>query len=319
MNQQQLKENAEQIKICKKWLGTAKSDFEAAKNLYEHENYPQSVFSLQQSIEKTIKAYGIFMGVKESDLKNKFRHDTLKIYEHHLTGFLEKSKSFSETLKAHPELKSIPMLNELDYDDLAIEMSDAKDEFQNIKSSAEDMTKTTRKIESCINKAIKLFENEKISIKGLSKIKLSDRQFNEIKRFMFENLNEISKLKKQELPELKEIEKLTPSYFQRLFSETFSYLIRALSVYSALLYLNLIVYNKVSSTRYPENKTPQQIYNINSPIIKRFRDIQKIHQDCFLKIEDILNEQEKLTKKYQNETTNPTNSQARPPTKSGSL
>jgi len=300
MNPQQLKENSEQIKICKKWLSIAKSDFEATKNLYGHKNYPQAVFSLQQSVEKTIKAYGIFMGIKEGDLKNKFSHDTLKIYEHHLNGFLEKSKSFSDALKTHPELKSIPMLNELDCDNLIVELNDAKDEFKDIKSNAEEITRTTRKVESYINRANKLFKNEQDSIKKLFEIKLSEMQFNKIKKFMHTNINQISKLKKEELPELKEIDKLTPEYFERLFRETFSYLVKALSVYVALLYLNLIVYNKISSTRYPENKTPQQVYNLNSPIIKKFKCIQKIHQKCLINIDYILNEQEKLTKKYQN-------------------
>lgn len=56
-----------QKSISRKFLETAQSDLSAARLLHQNEAFPHAIFSLQQSIEKTIKAVGLQVGLISFD------------------------------------------------------------------------------------------------------------------------------------------------------------------------------------------------------------------------------------------------------------
>lgn len=57
----------------------SKNDLELAKKAYELEDYCNALFHLQQSIEKTAKAYGLFLGIITNPQKE-ISHKTPKVF-----------------------------------------------------------------------------------------------------------------------------------------------------------------------------------------------------------------------------------------------
>ena len=74
-------ENDNPKKIAIAFLGEAKSDLESAKILYENNKYSQSVFSLQQSVEKAVKSYAIFLKIMDvCEVEYSIGHKNLRVY-----------------------------------------------------------------------------------------------------------------------------------------------------------------------------------------------------------------------------------------------
>lgn len=70
------------LKWSKDLLDNAKLDLEASKLLYSNKIYPQAVFHLQQSVEKTVKSiYILTSDVDEKILINEIGHASIKVYK----------------------------------------------------------------------------------------------------------------------------------------------------------------------------------------------------------------------------------------------
>ncbi|MCK5222190.1 MAG: HEPN domain-containing protein [Candidatus Aminicenantes bacterium] len=74
-------------------LDIAFKDLTSSQLLFEKELYPQSIFYIQQAVEKSIKQLGIYnQVVKPSELHKKIGHKTEKIFKRvvgqvkHITG-----------------------------------------------------------------------------------------------------------------------------------------------------------------------------------------------------------------------------------------
>jgi len=64
----------------KELLDIAKSDLDASERLYEDGSYNQAVFYLEQSIEKTAKAFGLEVGIIEEEELQSLGHHHEKIF-----------------------------------------------------------------------------------------------------------------------------------------------------------------------------------------------------------------------------------------------
>jgi len=64
----------------KNLLDIAKSDLDASERLYKGGLYPQTVFYLEQSIEKTAKAFGLEVGIIEEEELQSLGHHHEKIF-----------------------------------------------------------------------------------------------------------------------------------------------------------------------------------------------------------------------------------------------
>lgn len=63
-----------------KLLEIAESDLEASNTLYEKGFYPQSVYMLEQSVEKANKALGLFTGIIDSSQLKDVSHFSPDIF-----------------------------------------------------------------------------------------------------------------------------------------------------------------------------------------------------------------------------------------------
>lgn len=66
---------------AKNLLNIAEGDLTAAVHLCENESFPQAVFYLEQSIEKTAKAFGLEVGIIEEGTLQRLGHHHEKIFE----------------------------------------------------------------------------------------------------------------------------------------------------------------------------------------------------------------------------------------------
>lgn len=75
----------------KELIDIAKSDLDASERLYEGGSYPQAVFYLEQSIEKTAKAFGLEVGIIEEEELQGLGHHHEEIFiqiQDKMFGFL---------------------------------------------------------------------------------------------------------------------------------------------------------------------------------------------------------------------------------------
>lgn len=66
-------------KIAVQLARTAKQDLRAAKVLYENGLYPQAVYMLQQSVEKSVKSFGLMLGLVKSKRLRAISHRTVYV------------------------------------------------------------------------------------------------------------------------------------------------------------------------------------------------------------------------------------------------
>jgi hypothetical protein len=75
-------ENNNTKKRALDFLEEAKSDLDSAKLLYENGKYNQSVFSLQQSVEKAVKSYALFSKIMdECEVEHDVGHKNMIVYD----------------------------------------------------------------------------------------------------------------------------------------------------------------------------------------------------------------------------------------------
>jgi HEPN domain-containing protein len=300
MNKEQLRANKQTLKECKKWLETSKSDLRACKSLYKSQSYPQAVFDFQQSVEKSTKSLALFIGpIKSEELKKAFGHDTLKIYEGYLKDYTNKRCDFKRIMTANPQLNSVSILKEVNELETESEINELSKSISKLREKATEFGKTSEQIMAYIKKINKIFLQEENALKTLSGLKIGEKQFSDLKEKMLEITIQLERIKPDntELKQAKaELEKLKPPYFEELMKNTFGYMIKTLMVYLASLYLTIITFRHISSTRYPDNKkNPDERYTEKSPLIKNLESLMELQDRTVSKIDKIFDGQIKLT------------------------
>jgi HEPN domain-containing protein len=106
-----------EISLPDRLLEMAMADLDSSMLLYENGYYPQSVFLLQQSVEKTCKSLSIFFEIiTEKDASKQIGHKSLKIVKITTDEFTESVRDTCQKLADNPGL--IPALDSLDDYDL---------------------------------------------------------------------------------------------------------------------------------------------------------------------------------------------------------
>ncbi|MDH3353452.1 MAG: HEPN domain-containing protein [Nanoarchaeota archaeon] len=292
------------MKFILEWIETSESNLDSSKLLYKNKKFPESIFFLQQSIEKLTKASGLFMGaIKEKDLSNEIGHDLIKIYEKNLRKFSAKNNSFLKAMKKHPELKEIKILNEIDRNELKDSLDDLSLALIEIRKNKNDIGKTSRNLGSYLSKIDKLFSNEAEALKEINNFRLTEKQFARSKKEMirlFEDIEKVQKLKGKEYKETSntEIEKLNKDFFEKIVKAYFPYVLTSLTIYMINLYLSIIILpHSVNRVRYPEGRGLDKIYNDRTPIVKNFNRIHEFQIKNLEKTKKFIINYEKMEKK----------------------
>ena len=231
-------------------LETARKDLEASRILHKKKLYPQAVFYFQQSVEKSVKSFGLIEKmIDEKNLTNKIGHKPLKI--------------FTRLIKKHdkrPKMKKIVKeLEALQKDDKAYADISQKE----LKSLITSLENILRDIET--------FKPES---------ELSEEQLKTIRTGFIKGLDGIKTKHPEEYeqffgPKL-EIESMMRALFK-------SFLMRN-HVNMSSAFLAYIAGPHSVLSRYPKkNFSPEEFYNRENPLVKSLPKLIKI-QDKKTKI-----------------------------------
>ena len=124
----------------KEWIEFAKDDLSACGILYEAEKYGLSLYHLQQTVEKLVKANAIFLGLKEERELYKFGHNPAEFFIELLKQPIVKKIMSTNPLKS---LKMDPLKDkEMDMLENLTKAGDyeTKKEIINLNIDGEDMS-----------------------------------------------------------------------------------------------------------------------------------------------------------------------------------
>lgn len=106
-----------QKSISRKFIETAQSDLSVAHFLYQNGDFPHAIFSLQQSVEKTIKAFGLQAALVSFDeLPKRIGHKAFRLAGVSAKATAEQTKSVLQLIEEkHPVLELLPAMPKKDF------------------------------------------------------------------------------------------------------------------------------------------------------------------------------------------------------------
>jgi len=239
-------------------LEIAKKDLEASKHLLSKKLYPQSIFYLEQSVEKAVKSLGVWTKtITEKEMKEKYiSHKAYAVFSHILKKgpgkIWEELKKFDKLFERYPKLYEW-IRNELD------EAKEMEEEIQSIPiDKIIDMSYSAEKLQTIINR---------ININR-------EKVLNKILRFCLKVGILVPPLKE----DLRSIQKMlllsTPYFF-----------------IPPLFYLSIILYPHAVKSRYPEKEwNPLEEYNEKMALIQKLPSIIKVLDKAFKSLTQVYKE-----------------------------
>ncbi len=259
-------------------LRFSREDLESSKILFDNKKYPNALFSLQQSVEKSTKAFFLLNEISKSKELMSIGHYLSK---KHLEGIKEnqtKALNLREAIKKNPKLKEIPMINKLDLED-----------FENKAIEAEKIIKSVNKGKIYSDNPELLDQNllemnkflttaEEFEEKKLDKLteeELADEWTNNIKAF--------SKIRREEgvgisEQEEKEALNVTGEFLKHIALRQAESMIYGGTAHAVNSVLNFFIEPHFKFLRYPSEKKSLEYYTLENPLITRlqkFIEVQK--------------------------------------------
>jgi len=262
----------------------ALDDLDCSVILYHREHYPQSVFYLQQAVEKAVKSVGLlFEMISQKDLLKNVGHNPLKVYRKPVNKFSEDLMDLNKNIESYPEFKEIMNLSGINFDEFVSGIKKGTHEFNEYINTIADYNLTKDELEEYITKIENLNRQIENTDKQINEQEISDEKFAVIKEELKNNLESAfvsleipDKLKEQMRNELKLI---FDSFFPKkeIFEFICYFMIKAMGTGANLFYLSIITSLHSSKSRYPEeNFNPLTFYTPECPLIKKMPEIQDI-------------------------------------------
>lgn len=276
-------ELTEETSLVNSLYAVAMEDLEASRILYEHEKYRQSIFLLQQSVEKATKSLSLHMNViSEDELKGKIGHYPPEIYMKFIqqikTGFM----NLIEQASIDPAFQKILTENSLDILPFKEEVN-AKGEKLNsyIKSFKGNHCLSEDELLDVLGQLEEVEVSTQENLETVDKY-LGEKEFHKhirninllVNAFLF-----IIPADEKQIEECKNgvnniIDKIHP--LREPFENLLHAIIALTSTGFLLFYLSLITAPHAMRARYPEPKdsfNPEIFYNKDLPLIKEFEGI----------------------------------------------
>jgi len=254
----------QKLDLADKLYITAVDDFNSSQILFDHKIYPNSIYHLQQSIEKLSKSYAIRFDLIEPNQLKKIGHEGYKILK-------EPSK---KVIKEIDRFKRTFITSEAFEESLA-ESKDSANDFlellNNLTASDLEELQTLKEIEEIL-----------LKIEGPE----PTDEFNfhtaveEHSKDILEIIDTIE-FKDPLIPNEKSINEETNDYI-KTFSQCFMI---ARAINHGLLWLNFLLTPHQNKTRYPAKpdfKSPKEKYMIEAPIVQKFNGVSEALQKTFI-------------------------------------
>ncbi|HNQ30113.1 MAG TPA: HEPN domain-containing protein [Methanolinea sp.] len=265
-------------------LFIALEDLDSSIILYHREHYPQSVFYLQQAVEKAVKSLGLlFEIVSEDDLQGKIGHNPLRVYKRPLTKISEDLPALNQDLDTHPEFSEMLQSSGIDLDELASSIKSLVHKFDEYISTVVDYNLSAEALSEHLfaidffNRGIDKTE-ERIRTEGIS-----DEVFAAKKEELRTQLESLFNSIHIPTEQKEAMRNGLDSFFAAFLPnrESFEYLmyvvLKIVRIGQNLFYLSIITSPHATKSRYPEgNFNPLQFYTPGSPLIDTLPELQEI-------------------------------------------
>lgn len=276
-----------------RFLATAQQDLEAARCLFNHQFYPQAVYYLEQSVEKSLKSYAFFTNViDERQARSKIGHKGLKIAEKSLDNLQERVRKIESTLGQDPDVYRY--FTRYFKMPTSVELEPSKNQvrvFQN--EGITELSTSSKRLKNYL-KSLERLEVEYNS--GLKDLKdgfyLTDLEFSQIKRRLLEFIEIVSSRDSDEARHRKEEfqERFTKEVFEGAISKALPLLLKTGYIGGLLFYL-MRLFQPHAYARYPDGEfDPLKFYNPDLPLIQHFEVCADFTTEALQLLEDLYQE-----------------------------
>ena len=275
-------------------LEIARQDLEAARLLYAAQLYPQTVYFLQQSVEKGWKSFGFQYGIiDEQEAQNPISHTPSevshkscvllqKIVNSHLSNFRQFKQALGQDLETvnddltylgDLETQTIRAIGELEKvkNDLYRYKSIPQEQFDEIIAQCHDYERGL----GIVNDLLKDRE-------------FSDRVYAEIKRGAEKALR---KLRRRHPSEWRLLRRGVNRFQKEDLENLIKVTLNGMVIFEPLLYLAIITQPHENLTRYASSKengySPIRTYTQDSLLVQRFDDLQEICTSSLAHLADL--------------------------------
>lgn len=282
----------EDIEFIEDLIKISQDDLKASKILHSKKLYPQSIYFLQQSIEKANKSFALLTGISKDkeELQSEISHDSLKIHKRALKQQEGRINKFESIKENYPGLEDLDFLSGMDLEGYRENLDEANFFIRNIRRSSmdsiskDDISKAVEELND-LEREISERKNKDLDLKEQTKnVKEQLGQFIEFFEGKDEvDEEEINKLK-SEIESGKTLEGTTEKMID-LIPE----MLEASYINVALFYLSSIIPEEHSNeTRYPDGKVnPHNFYTESSAIVKNYTDLIEVLEKTLEKLQKI--------------------------------
>jgi HEPN domain-containing protein len=273
------------------FLDVARKDLEAVRCLLHQRLYPQSIFYMQQAVEKATKSLALHLGIITETETRDIGHKTQLVYVKVLGGFTTTLKTLRNATQKFPGLKKLNFIGNLRNLNLN-QIRDAQIPILNERRlwnrcfSYEEMRESVEELCRLKNEAEQALNKDKRSDLEDFKERLNDK--------LDEFLNALPPISAN--PEVKEKikmelgEKLNPQLIEELLNS----IIRLGFCCQSLLELSLIFSPHAIKSRYPERGfNPLNVYHEKMPLVRYLNSFIEILEAILENLDYIYKEHSK--------------------------
>ena len=270
------------------FLDIGKQDLKAARCLYDRRLYAQAIFYFQQSVEKTVKAVALAGSVFQADdLKDKVRHNPLKVDKRVLTELYDKASKASQLFVLAPQLRETRLFRGIDMEGF---VSDIQDLLQHLEALFRE--RPTFVEEDELDRLLAdLTEMEQLSQRARSEVPSIQFTDDEIEEFR-ETIGELCATLEPLMPEPfdpKELDAFDIRMLEEPMKKAIVTMLDVALVSQSLTYLGILTFPHAEKTRYPEQGfNPLKFYNKALPIVQRLPECLGILERTFERIDYLL-------------------------------
>lgn len=291
------KEDFSKVKVL---LDISDKDLDSSEILFNSKNYSNAVFSLQQSVEKSMKAHSTINEVVPFEkLKDKIGHNPLKVYAKSANENLSKSKNLNKAFQIKPELKKNPLFKDLKLNEFEAGNKRVIDIISQIDKGGKIFSEDIDELKDAIKEMKKLIKE---NLESNKKIEINKDLIKKIKQSWIEGSRPFVKIGRERGEQISEnweseIESISDKDIKKMVKNIYSLFVLGGVSHTLNFMLNLFLKPHFELVRYPDIKNPLEYYNKKNPLIIKFKqllEIQKsnlkVHRDYLKFIQKLENQ-----------------------------
>jgi hypothetical protein len=289
-------------KFGKSFLKRAKGNLRSSKILFKEGEYADSVFLLQQCVEKSLKGYALYSGVLEKkdfeyrgrDYKSRDKnnysigrgHALFDIFKRMFSQRKLRLQRTKDNSQNEPELYKLLNITPEKIVDQQEDLENHLKQLYEIESSAKQWKMPDKDIRKYISDIKKLnasmedlynqydaFWNKFQNNLGIKLVKVFMKVFQKITN-----------------ADTSKIERDSPAIFN-ILGNSFRLSIQSMKIGGTLLHLSIMLKAHATKPRYPDiifNFDPDDFYTPTLPLVKHLAEIQTSAEQCILDIESYI-------------------------------